>query len=40
MKENLPLREMCPYERLADHPNWKTVLRKLKAHGVPHFDIM
>ena len=40
MKENLPLKEMYPYKRLAVHSNWKTVLRTLKAHRVPGFHLL
>ena len=35
MKENSLLQEMCPEKRLSNHSVWKTVVRKLKAKGVP-----
>ena len=40
MKENSPLHEMCPDKRLSDHSVRKTVVRKLKAKGVPKSEII
>ena len=39
MKENSPLQEMCPNKRLSKHSVRKTVVRKLKAKGVPKSEI-
>ena len=35
MKENSPLQDTCPEKRLSNHSVRKTVVRKLKAKGVP-----
>ena len=40
MKENSPLQEMCPDKRLSNHSVRKTVVRKLKASGVPKSEII
>ena len=40
MKENSPLQEMCPDKRLSNHSVRKTVVRKLKAKGVPKSEII
>ena len=40
MKENSPLQEMCPDKRLSNHSIRKTVVRKLKASGVPKSEII
>ena len=40
MKENSPLQEMCPDKRLSNHSVRKTVVRKLKAEGVPKSEII
>ena len=40
MKENSPLKEMCPGKRLSNHSVRKTVVRKLKASGVPKSEII
>ena len=40
MKENSPLQEMCPDKRLSNHSVWKTVVRKLKASGVPKSELI
>ena len=40
MKENSPSQEMCPDKRLSDHSVRKTVVRKLKAKGVPKSEII
>ena len=40
MKENSPLRDMCPEKRLSDHSVRKTVVRKLKAKGVQKSEII
>ena len=40
MKENSPLQEMCPDKRLSNHSVRKTVVRMLKAKGVPKSEII
>ena len=40
MKENSPLQDMCPEKRLSNHLVRKTVVRKLKAKGVPKSEII
>ena len=40
MIENSPLQEMCPDKRLSNHSVRKTVVRKLKAKGVPKSEII
>jgi len=40
MKENSPLQDMCPEKRLSNHSVRKTVVRKLKAKGVPKSEII
>ena len=40
MKENSPLQEMCPDKRLSNYSVRKTVVRKLKASGVPKSEII
>ena len=40
MKENSPLQDMCPEKRLSNHSVRKTVVRKLKANGVPKSEII
>ena len=40
MKENSPLQDMCPEKRLSNHSVQKTVVRKLKAKGVPKSEII
>ena len=40
MIENSPLQEMCPDKRLPNHSVRKTVVRKLKASGVPKSEII
>ena len=40
MKENSPLQEMCPDKRLSNHSVRKTVVKKLKASGVPKSEII
>ena len=40
MKENSPLQQMCPEKRLSNHSVRKTVVRKLKAKGVPKSEII
>ena len=40
MKENSPLQEICPDKRLSNHSVRKTVVRKLKAKGVPKSEII
>jgi len=40
MKENSLLQDMCPEKRLSHHLVWKTVVRKLKAKGVPKSKII
>ena len=40
MEENSPLQDMCPEYRLSNHSVRKTVVRKLKAKGVPKSEII
>ena len=40
MKENSPLQEMCPDKRLSNHSVRKTVVKRLKASGVPKSEII
>ena len=40
MKDNSPLQDMCPEKRLSNHSVRKTVVRKLKAKGVPKSEII
>ena len=40
MKENTPLQDMCLEKRSSNHSVRKTVVRKLKAKGVPKFQII
>jgi len=40
MKENSPLQDMCSEKRLSNHSVRKTVVRKLKAKGVPKSEII
>ena len=40
MRENSPLQDMCPEKRLSNHSVRKTVVRKLKAKGVPKSEII
>ena len=40
MKENSALQDMCPEKRLSNHSVQKTVVRKLKAKGVPKSEII
>ena len=40
VKENSPLQEMCPDKIVSNHSFRKTVVRKLKAKGVPKSEII
>ena len=40
MKENSPSQEICPDKRLSNYSVQKTVVRKLKAKGVPKSEII
>jgi len=39
MKENSPLKEVCGDKKLTNHSARKTVVKKLKSHGVPKCEI-
>jgi len=39
-EEYSPLQDMCPEKRLSSHSVRKTVVRKLKAKGVPKSEII
>ena len=39
MKENSPLKELCPQKKITNHSARKTVVKKLKRSGVPKSEI-
>ena len=39
MKENSPLKDLCPKKNLTNHSARKTVVKKLKSYGIPKCEI-
>ena len=39
MKENSPLKELCPQKKITNHNARKTIVKKLKSSGVPKCEI-
>ena len=39
MKENSPLKDLCPEKNLTNHSARKTVVKKLKSSGIPKCEI-
>ena len=39
MKENSPLKDVCPDKKLTNHSARKTVVKKLKSSGIPKCEI-
>ena len=39
MKENSPLKDLCPEKNLTNHSARKTVVKKLKSPGIPKCEI-
>ena len=39
MKENSPLKDVCPDKKLTSHSARKTVVKKLKSFGIPKCGI-
>ena len=39
MKENSPLKDICPDKKMTNHSARKTVVKKLKSSGVPKCEI-
>ena len=39
MKENSPLKELCPEKKITNHSARKTVVKKLKSSGVSKCEI-
>ena len=39
MKENSPLKDVCPDKKLTNHRARKAVLKKLKSSGIPNCEI-
>ena len=39
MKENSPLKELCPEKKITNHSGRKTVVKKMKSSGVPKCEI-
>ena len=39
MKENSPLKDLCPEKKITNHSARKTVVKKLKSSGVPKCEI-
>ena len=39
-KKNSPLRELCPDKKLTNHNGRKTVVRKMKASGIPKCEVI
>ena len=40
MKKNSPLQELCPDKKLTNHSGRKTIVRKMKASGIPKCEII